>query len=164
MPHELSTENKAQRSTICKFLLNTQENEPFIYWIVTGNKKWFLYVNPMAFCWSNTSFDTKTRPTPEKKRAMHLVEHSWYSSLWAIETTSDHYSRPLLSTSGTFEPRLNWKTSSARQQKKCHSATWQYSKTDPAKNQRLRLGLPHPLYYSPEHLRITACSDLCSTY
>lgn len=45
VPHQLSEENKLQRSIICASLLARQHREPFLKSVVTGDEKWVLYVN-----------------------------------------------------------------------------------------------------------------------
>jgi [histone H3]-lysine36 N-dimethyltransferase SETMAR len=45
VPHQLSPENKAQRTTICSFLMTRQERKPFLHRVVTGDEKWIFYIN-----------------------------------------------------------------------------------------------------------------------
>lgn len=44
--HNLSEENKANRSTICNLLLQRHNTEAFFDRLITGDEKWVLYDNP----------------------------------------------------------------------------------------------------------------------
>lgn len=68
VPHQLSAENKAQRSTICNFLLSKQEKEPFIHRIVTGDEKWVLYENPKR---KNQWLSPGQKPVSTPKPGLH---------------------------------------------------------------------------------------------
>uniref|UniRef100_A0AAF5DET3 Mos1 transposase HTH domain-containing protein n=1 Tax=Strongyloides stercoralis TaxID=6248 RepID=A0AAF5DET3_STRER len=46
MKHNLSEENKVNRSSICNLLLQRHDTEPFLGRLVTGSKKWVFYNNP----------------------------------------------------------------------------------------------------------------------
>lgn len=46
VPHQLSEENKANRSNTCNLLLQRHNTEPFLDRLITGDEKWVLYDNP----------------------------------------------------------------------------------------------------------------------
>ncbi|XP_035734903.1 histone-lysine N-methyltransferase SETMAR-like [Vespa mandarinia] len=46
IPHNLSEENKANRSITCNVLLQRHHTEPFFDRLITGDEKWVLYGNP----------------------------------------------------------------------------------------------------------------------
>ncbi|GFT38991.1 histone-lysine N-methyltransferase SETMAR [Trichonephila clavipes] len=45
-PHNLSEENKANRCTTCKLLLQRYNTGPFFDRLITADEKWVLYDNP----------------------------------------------------------------------------------------------------------------------
>lgn len=45
VPHKLSEQNKIDRATICKSLMDRNQNEPFLDRILTADEKWILYDN-----------------------------------------------------------------------------------------------------------------------
>lgn len=45
VPHELTSDQKLARVTICNSLLRKNETEPFLDKLITGDEKWVLYVN-----------------------------------------------------------------------------------------------------------------------
>jgi histone-lysine N-methyltransferase SETMAR len=45
VPHQLSTDNLAQRASICAALLFRQRHQPFLEQIITGDEKWVCYAN-----------------------------------------------------------------------------------------------------------------------
>jgi histone-lysine N-methyltransferase SETMAR len=68
VPHELSAENKAQRSLICSSLATRQERDPFLNRIVTGYEKWLLYVNKER---KRQWLSSGQRPVPTAKPGLH---------------------------------------------------------------------------------------------
>ncbi|GFU13520.1 histone-lysine N-methyltransferase SETMAR [Trichonephila clavipes] len=46
VPHNLSEENIANRSTTCNLLLQRYNTEPFFDRLITADEKWVLYDNP----------------------------------------------------------------------------------------------------------------------
>ncbi|GFT41328.1 histone-lysine N-methyltransferase SETMAR [Trichonephila clavipes] len=46
VPHNLSEENRANRSTTCNLLLQRYNTEPFFDLFITADEKWVLYYNP----------------------------------------------------------------------------------------------------------------------
>ncbi|GFT81855.1 histone-lysine N-methyltransferase SETMAR [Trichonephila clavipes] len=46
VPHNLSEENRANRSTTCNLLLQRYNTEPFFDRLITADEKWVLYDNP----------------------------------------------------------------------------------------------------------------------
>lgn len=68
VPHLLSEINKAQRRTICTFLLCKQKSEPFLRMVVTGDEKWVLY---------NTNKRTKQWLSPNQTAIPTLKIHSF---------------------------------------------------------------------------------------
>ncbi|GFT80765.1 histone-lysine N-methyltransferase SETMAR [Trichonephila clavipes] len=47
VPHNLSEENRANRSTTCNLLLQQYNTEPFFDRLITADEKWVLYDNPI---------------------------------------------------------------------------------------------------------------------
>jgi histone-lysine N-methyltransferase SETMAR len=68
VPHELSDQNKAQRSAVCASLLSRQEQEPFLRRIVTGDEKWVLYTNVKR---RNQWLTPGQKPVPTTKPGLH---------------------------------------------------------------------------------------------
>jgi histone-lysine N-methyltransferase SETMAR len=68
VPHELSEENRSQRTTICNSLITRQEREPFLHRIVTGDEKWVLYVNAKR---TNQWLFPGQTPVPTAKPGLH---------------------------------------------------------------------------------------------
>ncbi|GFT58539.1 histone-lysine N-methyltransferase SETMAR [Trichonephila clavipes] len=46
VPHNLSEENRANRSTTCNLLLQRYNTEPFFDRLITADEKWVLFYNP----------------------------------------------------------------------------------------------------------------------
>jgi histone-lysine N-methyltransferase SETMAR len=46
VPHNLSEQNKANRSITCNVLLQRHRTDPFFDRLITGDEKWVLYDNP----------------------------------------------------------------------------------------------------------------------
>ena len=84
VPHQLSAENKAQRTTICNSLMTRQEREPSLHRIVTGDEKWVLYVNTKR---KNQWLSPGQQPVPTAKPGLHpqkVLLSVWWDSVGII--------------------------------------------------------------------------------
>ncbi|XP_076166383.1 lymphocyte-specific helicase isoform X3 [Ptiloglossa arizonensis] len=79
VPHNLSEENKANRSTTCNLLLQRHNTEAFFDCLITGDEKWVLYDNPKRkrqWLSPNESPQSTAKPGLHPKKALLCV---WWS-------------------------------------------------------------------------------------
>lgn len=79
VPHNLSEENKANRSTTCNLLLQRHNTEAFFDRLITGDEKWVLYDNPKRkrqWLSPNESPRSTAKPGLHPKKALLCV---WWS-------------------------------------------------------------------------------------
>ena len=79
VPHNLSEENKANRSTTCNLLLQRHNTEAFFDRLITGDEKWVLYDNPKRkrqWLSPNESPQSTAKPGLHPKKALLCV---WWS-------------------------------------------------------------------------------------
>jgi histone-lysine N-methyltransferase SETMAR len=69
VPRQLSTDNLAQRASICASLLFRQRHQPFLEQIITGDEKWVCYVNVRR---RRQWLDPGQEPLPDVKSDSHV--------------------------------------------------------------------------------------------
>ncbi|XP_047146310.1 histone-lysine N-methyltransferase SETMAR-like [Hydra vulgaris] len=80
VPHNLSVQNKANRSNTCNALIQQHHAEPFLDRLVTGDEKWVLYDNPKRkrqWLSPNEPARSTAKPGlhPQEGAPVCLVEH-----------------------------------------------------------------------------------------
>ncbi|XP_004208958.2 histone-lysine N-methyltransferase SETMAR-like [Hydra vulgaris] len=79
VPHNLSVQNKANRSITCNALIQRHHAEPFLDRLVTGDEKWVLYDNPKRkrqWLSPNEPARSTAKPGLHPKKALLCV---WWS-------------------------------------------------------------------------------------
>ncbi len=81
VPRQLSTDNLAQRVSICRSLLSRHHRDPFLERIVTGDEKWVHYINIRR---RRQWLDLSQKPLPDVKANLH-PEKIMLCIWWDIE-------------------------------------------------------------------------------